>query len=115
MSANANALNNSKNDVSSWFSSFFGTKAKPAAVVAPVAKPNNAPVAKPNNAPVAKPNNAPVAKPNNAPVATANKPNDAPAANANKVPLAIGGSKKNYHRRGRTERRNRTRSKKNRS
>jgi len=107
MSANANALNNSKNDVSSWFSSFFGTKAKPAAVVAPVAKPNNAPVAKPNN--------APVAKPNNAPVATANKPNDAPAANANKVPLAIGGSKKNYHRRGRTERRNRTRSKKNRS
>jgi hypothetical protein len=98
MSANANALNNSKNDVSSWFSSLFGTKAKPAAVVAPVAKPNNAPVAKPNNAPAA----------------NAIKTN-APAANANKVPLAIGGSKKNYHRRGRTERRNRTRSKKNRS
>jgi hypothetical protein len=109
MSANANALNNSKNDVSSWFSSLFGTKAKPASVVAPVAKANNAPTANAikTNAPMAnaiKTNNAPMAKPNNA-----------PAANANKVPSAIGGSKKNYHRRGRTERRNRTRSKKNRS
>jgi hypothetical protein len=101
MSANANALNNSKNDVSSWFSSLFGTKAKPAAVVAPVAKANNAPTAN-------------VIKANNAPMANAIKTN-APAANANKVPSAIGGSKKNYHRRGRTERRNRTRSKKNRS
>jgi len=104
MSANANALNNSKNDVSSWFSSLFGTKTKPAAVVAPVAKANNAPVAN-----VIKTNNAPMAKPNNAPVANVIKTNIAPAASA------IGGSKKNYHRRGRTERRNRTRSKKNRS
>ena len=100
MSANANALNNSKNAVSNWFSSLFGTKTKPAAVVPPVAKPNNAPAAN--------------AIKTNAPAANAIKTN-APAANANKVPLAIGGSKKNYHRRGRTERRNRTRSKKNRS
>jgi hypothetical protein len=91
MSANANALNNSKNAVStSWFSSLFGTK--------PAAKNLSANV-KANNAAIV--NNTAIANKTNAPLANANK-------NKN-VPLAIGGSKKSYHRRGRTERRNRTR------